>query len=168
MMKFGMILVTAALLLTGCGAAETFETVGDIWAAAETSVPARQVRLTLPEEAAAAAGTGDGETVYQCDGYELTSEVLSGGDLRRTVKAVSGFEPERLTILKTDRHGVNRYDFVWTAAGEEGEQVGRAAVLDDGRYHYVLTVQADAARSGQLAETWNQLFSGFSLESGEY
>ena len=46
--------------------------------------------------------------------------------------------------------------------------MGRAAVLDDGRYHYVLTVQADAARSGELTETWNQLFSGFSLESEEY
>ena len=84
------------------------------------------------------------------------------------MKTVSGFEPERLTILKTGRGGVSRYDFVWTAAGEEGEQVGRAAVLDDGRYHYVLTVQADAARSGELTETWNQLFSGFSLESEEY
>ena len=167
-MKFGIFLVTAALLLTGCGAAETFETVGDIWAAMETAAPARQVRRPLPEEAAAAAGAGDGDPVYQCDGYELTSEVLPGGDLHRTVKTVSGFEPERLTILKTGRGGVSRYDFVWTAAGEEGEQVGRAAVLDDGRYHYVLTVQADAARSGELTETWNQLFSGFSLESEEY
>jgi hypothetical protein len=48
--------------------------------------------------------------------------------------------------------------------GESGQLVCRAAVLDDGNYHYCLTAVAPAANAGELSEQWNALFASLRLE----
>ena len=45
--------------------------------------------------------------------------------------------------------------------------MGRAAVIDDGSYHYCLTVMAAEEEAPQLRGTWQALFDSFTLSSSE-
>ena len=58
---------------------------------------------------------------------------------------------------------MDAYHKVWTAAGEGGDQLGRAQILSDGEFHYVVAVMADCTASGTLAETWQALFDSFGV-----
>lgn len=162
MLKRIMILCLTVFSLCGCAAQETFETVADdivVSAAAEK----RTVMLGLPEEAAAPAMESEnGAEVYLCNGYELTVEILPAGDMDKTMRTLTGFSADDLTLIRTG-DGVTRYDCVWSCQAEEGELIGRAAVLDDGSYHYTLTVLAPAEDAGDLEPVWNEIFSAFSL-----
>lgn len=162
--KLWIVLVLAALL-TGCSAQQTFETILDGW-----DQPAlgqmQQVQLSLPEEASVLTMQADNaDRLYLCDGYTVTVQTLSSGDLARTMQEVTGFHVDQLKPVKTKTQDAERYDCVWIAAGEGGEQVGRAAVLDDGSFHYAVSVMADAAVSGELTNVWNELFSSVKLVS---
>lgn len=162
-MKKCWFVISLMLLLTGCGAVDTFETVGD-----DLVLPVagkqRQIVLVLPESATAPVmNDGDGSRLYLCDRYVLTVQTLDGGDLNRTVRTLSGYCAEQLTVMETTLSEEKRYDWVWSAAGEGGDSIGRAAVLDDGDCHYCVTVMADAQVAGALEEEWSRLFSGFTL-----
>ena len=65
--------------------------------------------------------------------------------------------------METDGNGQKRYDWVWSAAGEGGDVVGRAAVIDDGKYHYCVTLQTDAAMAGDLEEAWSGVLDSFQV-----
>lgn len=160
-MKRICILLIFALCLCGCQAAQTFETVADVYAPQEPAEP-RQMALTVPEDARV-IGSESGR-LYLCDGYEITLETMSAGDLNSTVRSLTGFPSDALTILETATAEIDRYECVWSAAGEGGDVVGRAVVLDDGEYHYCLTVTAPASSAGKLQQTWQLLLDSFSLE----
>lgn len=160
-MKKWWICFGLVFLLTGCAAAETFETVGD-----ELLQPAMaevgEITLSLPENASAQTMlSGEGDKLYFCDGYTATVQTMARGDLERTCKALCGFGRDSLNIVETVSNGHQRWDWVWTAAGEGGDAVGRAAVIDDGKYHYCVTVMADAAQAGALEGEWTALLQSF-------
>lgn len=161
-MKKWIYVVCACLLLTGCGRAPTLETVADDLEAASIAEP-RNIQVNLPDEAAAPAVEGDGGLMYLCQDYEILIQTLPGGDLEETIRQISGFGREDLTVMETLRDGVRRYDFVWASAGETGEQLGRAVVLDDGSYHYAMTVLRDAATTETSQVVWRSVFESFSL-----
>lgn len=164
-MKKLWILCILALMLTGCGAQQTFETVSDV-PEMPVSAQMRQILVDLPENAnTAAMESTDTGKLYFCDGYSVTVNTVPSGDLKATLSEATGFS--ELPVICTEKNGVKRYESVWTAAGEEEEQVGRICVLDDGAYHYVLTAMASESESGELRETWNKLFSSFRLIGAE-
>lgn len=157
-----LIAMLAALFLAGCGKTETMETVAD-----EMDVPVlaqpRKISVELPGQAEAALETDAGQ-LYVTDDYEIAVETLDGGDLNGTLQALSGRTAEELTVLETrTEDGMKRYEFVWACAGEEGDRLGRAVILDDGNYHYCLSVQrpADPEKTSQVV--WSQVFQSFSL-----
>lgn len=152
-----------AVLLSGCGTSETFETVSD-----ELLQPVMEqtgeIVLTVPDSASTPVMEAeDGGKLYLCDGYTLTVQTLAGGDLNRTVKALCGYELDALTVLQTRDGGWNRHEWIWVSAGEGGEQLGRAAVLEDGKYHYCVTVMADAADAPALEPEWDGIFGSFAV-----
>lgn len=161
-MKKCVFLLICCLLLTACASEETFETISDEFVLDAVS-PVREVVLTLPEEAVVPVSQTDTGALYHCDGYELMLQTLPGGDLDATVRDLTGFSREDTALVQTAPGDYKRYDLVWTSMGEDGEQVGRAAILDDGNYHYVLTVLADADSAGQCGGAWEDLFSSFAL-----
>lgn len=161
-MKKVWIVMVLMTLLTGCGAAQTFETVDDVYSPQEAPEP-KQVSLTLPEDAAAQTMESDQGTLYFCDGYEIMVETLSGGDINSTLKNLTGFSRDALTVMETSVSDVTRYECVWTAAGEAGDQVGRAVILDDGSYHYCLSVMAHSNDAGSLQESWQELLMSFDV-----
>lgn len=162
-MKKWLICICFALFLTGCAAAETFETVGDDLIQ-PVMAPMGEIVLTLPSSASRQTMISDEDgKLYFCDGYTATVQTMDRGDLERTAKALCGFGVESLDIMETVSEGNKRWDWVWTAAGEGGDAVGRAAVIDDGSYHYCVTVMADAGNAGALEAEWNALFRSFGV-----
>lgn len=161
-MKKFVCLILVTLLFAGCAPEDTFETVADEWVQ-PADAPAAEIYVELPEEAATPVSESEEGTLYQCEGYEILLQTLPAGDLEATVRAVSGFGREDLTVLETRSGEIKRFDLVWSCLGEEGEQVGRACILDDGNYHYVLSVLGSADRAGEFEEAWSELFSSYSV-----
>jgi len=162
-MKKACLLLLLATLMAGCGAKETFETVDDL-IIAEPAVSPQQFFAQLPEEAAAPTFQDDtGSELYVCQGYTVSKQILQSGDLEKTVKTLTGKSQSELQVIKTLHETFDRYDFVWTSAGEDGLQLGKACVLDDGNFHYALTAMAQEDRAGQLRETFQEMFASCKL-----
>lgn len=166
-MKRIIIGIAAALLLSGCGVQPSFETISDKYqvpAAAEM----QQIRIALPEDAAVPVMESDSAgRLYICEGYTLTVQTVSNGDMNGVLKSATGFPEENLSIIRTQSEGLQRLDTVWTAAGEGGDQVGRLSLLDDGNYYYVLTAMAPADGIRAAESDWAQIFDSFCLVSSE-
>ena len=161
-MKKRIAIVCLALMLSGCGKTETFETVADEWAEQVMAEPA-SVSLYLPPEAAAPVLESGEGAVYDCGDYEIRRQDLPAGNLSATIQNVTGYSMEELTVLDTKQGNAKRYDFVWVSASEEGEQVGKGCILDDGSFHYVLTLSADAEEANEYLPVWQQILDSFSL-----
>ena len=154
--------VLAALLLSGCGTQETFETVLDDFAE-PVLASVRQMYVILPPEAASPVLESETGVVYVCEDYEIHQQVLPSGDLSATVKEVSGYDLENLTMVSTRQEDCKRYDFVWVAASDQGEQIGKGCILDDGSHHYALTVLGKSDTAGAYESVWWEILNSFSL-----
>lgn len=162
-MKKIVIFMVLVIMLCGCSAAQTFEKVEDTL---DQPVMGQmeKVSLTLPDSAASpVVNTDDGARLYLCDGYSLMVQTLSGGDMDRTVKALCGFDARNISLVESRKDGVKRYEWVWSAAGEAGDQVGRAVVIPDGGYHYCVSVMAPAQTAGALEQEWTALFDSLKV-----
>lgn len=155
------ICVLLILLLCGCAKVDEFEIMGDIHA--DEQVEARRISLTLPEDAAQEVMEGAGGTIYFCNGYEITISTHPSGDLARTLNEVTGYDAELLTVICSERDGNDRYDCAWASAGEGGDQMSRMMILDDGNYHYCMTMSCNAIDSGSLQAVWEALTDTFAL-----
>ena len=162
-MKRIIIAAASALLLVGCGTQETFETVDDTLVQ-PVLAPMQQVQISLPKDAAMPTmDNGENGKIYLCDGYTVTVQTFSGGDLNETLLQVTGFSRESLTMMETRQGETVRYDCSWSAMGEGENQVCRCAILDDGIYHYVVTVMAPESQAGTLQESWQNMLSSITL-----
>lgn len=165
-MKKLSILLISLLCLCGCSAEETFETINDVWVT-PAMADALQVRMQLPDGAdASVLSNGNDEQVYFFDDFSVVVQTLTGGDLARTIKAVTGFEREKITCIAASRDGVDSYSCAWSAAGEGADQICRAVILDDGVYHYAVTVMADYTLAASLEDIWDPLLASVSLSTG--
>lgn len=160
-MKIIVWIAIVCVLLTGCGA-ETFETLGDIAHVASTEPPLREILLAFPDSATVLTASGP-DCLYTCENYTMSLQMLPAGDTRSTIVSLCGYKPEQLTVLESSTGQFKRYDWVWTAAGENADVICRAALIDDGNYHYSLCVSAVASDAGLLTEAWNALFASFTL-----
>jgi hypothetical protein len=154
-MKKLCFLFAFVLVLTGCQAAPTFETTDDVYGPQPQSAP-RQVALELPEGVQTIAG--EQGKLYLCEDYTVAVQTLEAGDLDKTLRTVTGYGREELTLLQLRQGEFDRYECAWASAGEE-QQVGRTLILDDGCYHYTVTVLAPATLAGKLTEDWQALMA---------
>ena len=140
-----LIVIMIALLLTGCGEPEEFETMSDSY-----------VEQTLPQAQETSFWLPAGATM-------TTGQVFASGDMDATLRSVTGFDTERLELIQRKTDQGTRSECAWACVGESGDQVARTLVLDDGYYHYVLTVMAPAENAADLAVTWQDVFNSFRL-----
>lgn len=161
-MKKLCFLIPLALMLCGCAAEETFETISDELVMPVMAQP-RQITVRLPDNAVAPVLESDSEQVYMSQDYEIIIETLSSGDLNATIQGLSGYGKEQLTVMETQQDSVTRYDFVWVSAGEAGDRLGRAVILDDGSYHYCMSVLRDAETVEKSQIVWSDVFNSFAL-----
>lgn len=151
-----------ALLLTACGTEQTMETISDD-IVLSVAAPIREVFVALPPEAATPVLESDSGCVYICGDYEIYRQTLDAGNLSATVREVSGYNREDITVIETARGDWIRYDLVWASAGEAGDRIGKACILDDGYHHYVLSVMADAETAWEHQLVWQAMFESFCL-----
>ena len=161
-MKKCWLFILLTFLLCGCAAEETFETISDDIVAPVMAQP-REVTVRLPDNAVAPVLESDSEQVYMSEDYEIVIETLSSGDLNATIQALSGYSKDQLTIMETQWDNVTRYDFVWASAGETGDRLGRGVILDDGDYHYCMSVLRDASTVETSQIVWSDVFNSFAL-----
>ena len=161
-MKKWLLFLMMTAWLTGCAAEDAVETVAD-----EILVPVmaqpRFICVDLPGETALPVVENQNGRVYVCNDYEIVLQTMESGDLENTIRAMSGLPPEDLTVMAPLADGISRYDFVWAAAGEMGDQTGRGAVLDDGSYHYCLSVLSNAEGNEKSHINWESVFNSFCL-----
>lgn len=159
MKKLWIVLVLSALL-SGCSGKIDYETLQDVYAP-QSPQEAKQIQITLPKNAAASAMEGSTGKIYFCDGYEIALETLSAGNVDETIRLLTGYAREDLTVMQTKLDSVSRYECAWVAAGESGDLIGRLAIYDDGVYHYCLTATALAEDAASLYQDWGALFESF-------
>lgn len=160
-MKKLWVIVVAILLFTGCS--KNYETMNDAYEPIEPAA-VKTVVFSMPEDAAVPVISGDNGKIYFCDGYEITVQTLNAGNLDKTLETLTGFIGDHLTVMQTSIGGIHRYSCAWTAAGEGGDQIGNVTILDDGNYHYCLSVLAPSQEAGSLQATWAALMSSFQLQ----
>ncbi|MBE6958673.1 MAG: hypothetical protein E7447_05950 [Ruminococcaceae bacterium] len=163
-MKKLCVILVMMLLLTGCSL-QTFEKVEDQNDVQAMASPAKFL-LDLPETAAAPAMQSGTGKIYFCGDYDIAVEILPSGNLSNTLQTLTGYEKEELELVKTVRSGVACYEGVWSAAGEAGDHIGRVLVLDDGNFHYCVSILAPAETAGECVEEWNTVLSSVALAEG--
>lgn len=163
MKKWCIMAVAAALFLSGCGAQPTFETISDDLSQQTAALP-REMKVNLPPESAVLTMQKPEQgTLYVCDGYTATIQNLPGGDLGGTLEEITGYTLAKLNPVETAAGAYKRYDFVCSVAGENGDELCRGAVIDDGSYHYVLTLTAQADKARDLEKTWKKITESFTI-----
>ncbi len=161
-MKKALCVLLMMLVLSGCSQ-EEYETMADEYTPMPPQ-PRADMVLALSQEVETAALESEGrQSLYFCDGYTVCQETFASGDLDATLRQITGFSREQLTLVTQNQGGIKRYDFVWTCTGEGGDQVCRGSILDDGSYHYAVTAMAGEEKAGALKDDWNQLFASFSI-----
>lgn len=163
-MKITALILCLLVLLTGC-TQEVFETVGDPNDVQVMAVPATLL-IDLPESAATPVMEGVSGKLYFCDDYEIMVETLNSGNLDATLQTLTGFSREEMRLLETKRCGVSCYEGAWSAAGEAGDQIGRVMVLDDGVYHYCVSLMTDAKDAAQCQSQWQGILDSVALAEG--
>lgn len=164
MKKFILFLLLCAFL-SGCGN-QAWETVSD---QIETTTPKepQKIKIALPNGAVQTSISLDGDTaIYFCDGYTVCVAQRTAGDMAATLKWLTGLPEEELTVLETKEEGCTRYYCAWCCAGENGQQVCRAEILDDGNYHYTVSILCDDENAVGHQDEWEDVFQSFSL--GQY
>lgn len=152
------------IFLCGCGTETVFETVEDGGGLPSVAL-AQQLQLTFPKDAAIETMDSIAGSCYICDAYTVCVQTLDGGNLDGTIRQLTGLSKDSLTVMSTCYDNFDRYDTVWTSVSDSGEQTGRLLILDDGKYHYAVTVMADAESAGSLTGEWNELLNSVRLVS---
>ena len=164
-MKKWMVGLVLLLCLTfcACSSVETFEIISDVIVVGQVSEPAK-VSVRIPDDAALAVMSGNDGQSYEGDHYQIVIQTYAAGDLNKTLRYVTGYNSEQLNLMEVPSEGYNKYLGAWSSVSGEGELVGRCAVLDDGLYHYCLSVLVDANMSGEMRDEIDALFADYSLE----
>lgn len=156
-----------ALVLSACGPEETpvFETVGEDAYQQEEKPVAGRIELMIPEEAVAQTMSDElGGELYTWDDHTLQLQTMEGGDIRRTVESVTGFDYDGLTVMTSKKGDLMYYRTVWSTAGEEGTLLGRTLIADDGYYHYCISLLSP--EDSDSGEVYDRLCASFAVTSG--
>ena len=95
------------LLLWGCGAQETLETVSDEWLVPAMAQP-REISLRLPEDLVMPVLETADRKLYLAEDYEIMLETMDSGDLDATIRSLTGYDSDRLTVIRTGQAGADR------------------------------------------------------------
>lgn len=159
-------ILAAVLLISGCAGREqpVMETVADEIVEPVAAEP-KPMAVWLPDDAAAQTmAEGEAGECYLWGGSELRIQTLRGGDIRATLRTLTGLDPERLTVMEYERSGVQLYQTVWSCTSEEGVSLGRCMVADDGHYHYCISLVSP--EEADVAEEYARICASLDL-SGE-
>jgi hypothetical protein len=163
-----------ALLLAGCAAEPTWETVNDTIEDAATVAALGeepyQIIFSVPMDAVLETfSQSDTRTVYtQADGeYEIEAMVLPTASIDEVVAELTGFAPDAVQTIKTERFSMPEYRFVWYSSSDEGGYLCRASVLTDAEYSYALVFSAREETGTTYRDCMNEVMDSFGLYTYE-
>ena len=165
-MKKACWILAVALCLSGCvnNTEPVMETVADEIIEPVAAEP-KDIAVWLPDEAAAQTmADGAAGECYTWGESELRLQTLRGGNIRSTLKALTGLDPEKLTVMEYEKDDLQLYQTVWSCTSEEGVQLGRCMVADDGQYHYCISLVSP--EGADVAEDYARICASLDL-SGE-
>ena len=162
-----LVLVSLAVL-SGCAGGETMETVADVL---PENVPASQplnLYFEIPEDAAQAADAVEGTKIYeQREGKYTITQSSSLCGIETAVKQLTGYSYAKLVPVKTRQSGMDRYDFVCTAAKDGGLYICRGAVFSDGSRCYSLLMETPEQEAGPLQACMDRVFGKIAFSEDE-
>lgn len=159
-MRKWMLFWAAALLLSGCAAEPVYETIGDVCGNTEPVAAPGEITFAPPDGAAReTSADGSGRNIYTVGAWEIWTQVYPGGDIRATMEQITGLGAQALTVMERQANGMACYETAWTTTGENGSLVGRAAVMDDGNYHYCLGLLVPEDQAEGIGEVFSQLLT---------
>ncbi len=173
-MKKLLLFSLCALLLAGCAAEPTWETVDDtLESVAQTSAIGEepfQIIFSVPMDAVLETfSQTDTRTVYtQADGdYEIEALVLPTSDIDEVIAELTGFSPDVVETIQTKRFEMPEYRFVWYSESDEGGYLRRADVLTDTEYSYALIFSAREETGTTYHACMNEVLDSFGLYTYE-
>ena len=166
-MYVSMLALALTVLLCACVSnVPVWETVDDAQVCqGERRLPSTIV-FAVPEGAAVQtfSASGAAQSCSAQDGsYEITATVLTEDDPESAIRALTGFDADRLQIVRTTRFSLPEYQFAWSAATGEGERLYRAAMLCDERYCYALCFSVPAGSGTSYDSIQESVFASFGL-----
>ena len=164
-MKIIVFTLVGILLLSGCASEPVYETIGDVWENTEPVVSPGRMEVPLPEGAEMEVLEANGDGFYRVGDWELWTKVLSGGDLKKTLAALSGMDADSLTVIDRNLQGYDCHETTWTVSSEDGIHVVRAGILDDGNYHYCLCVSVPEEEAGEAGEVFSQILQSVTIRN---
>ena len=152
-------------MLCGCRGQQDYETLSDAYI--QPDVPAMgEVTLMIPTSAeVVTVENEDSGKLWLCEDYWVCLLTLSSGDLEETLQTLTGRGKEALDLISLENGQQKRHECVWLSAGESGDQINRAVILDDGNYHYALTLHTAAETAGELTPQWKNITSTFAVST---
>lgn len=168
MRSFSLSLLAAFLTALLCACVSNipaWEYVTDELAAPAARRLPSSIVFSVPEGAVCQNLSPDGaDALYEAAdaSYEIMT-CVSPQSPAAAIEALTGFAPQELSILATTRFGLAEYQFVWSAAADEGERVYRAAMLCDDQYCYTLCFSRPASAGQSYDAVQQSVFSTFGL-----
>lgn len=160
-MKKACMFFLVMVLLSGCGKGKYEVRQAPCGTEVETPAPGVITICVTDEMSTPVMNTQEGDRLYIADNYEVSLQTLAGCSVEETLKNCTGFDRSKLMVIETQKDGMKRYDCAWSAVGEGTQFVGRTTILDDGDFHYVLTVTGDDGET--VADAWQQLADSFTV-----
>ena len=161
-MKKLCIFLLAVFLLAGCAEKKTYETISD---GLETPKLPKKLEMVavMPEGATSPVfSTADAGKLYEYENCTITIQAVTAGDFSGLIRDVTGYTKENLQIMESVQAGLQSFQVVWTSTGEGQTQVGRACILTDGNYYYVLTAMVPESKAGALSKgELKEMFASF-------
>lgn len=172
MKKLGILVIWGlAVLLGGCTPAQeaTGETVQDELVWVSEMEPRYDISIAVPaqgEEVTALAG-GNAQ-VYGLEGeFTLITQILQADSPEAALRELTGREGAQLAVITTMAEGMPRYDLSWVCMGENGLELCRGVVLDDGQYFYTATAHCPEDTAAQWLPQLTACLSGITLTKNE-
>ena len=97
MRKLFFIGLALALVLCGCGARETLETIADDIPVESVLGQMREISVRLPDGAVSPVLKSEAEQLYLSEDYEILVQTCPAGNLNDTIRKLTGFDKEQLT-----------------------------------------------------------------------
>ena len=161
-MKKLCIFLLAVFLLAGCTEKKTYETISD---ELEPPILPKQLEMiaVLPEGATSPVLSIDSKgKLYEYEDCTVTMQAVPTGDFSGLIRDITGYNKENLQIVESVQAGLKSFQFVWTSAGEGQSFVGRACILTDDNYYYVLTAMVPEEKAGSLSKgNLKEMFTSF-------
>lgn len=160
-MKRILLCLMVGMMLGGCASEPVYETIGNAMEDTRPVSAPGTIELTLPEDAQMQVIDDEyGSKSYRIGDWEVWTQICDGGDINATLEQLTGISAEALTVMEYRLQDMPCSEVAWITTTDEGSLVCRTAVLDDGNYHYCISLMMPEEEAEVLGESFGALLEG--------